>query len=59
MEHTSREEIYSFLNFIREEGTLDIMNAPRYINIRFNIDIKEAETIFLAWLSDPTSAYLS
>jgi hypothetical protein len=49
MESASREQIYNFLNFIREEGTLDIMNAPRYINIRFNIDINVAETIFYEW----------
>ena len=48
-----KQEIFDFLRFLREEGSMNMMHGPRMINIRFGIDLPDAEDLFWQWAENP------
>ncbi len=43
------EEIFKFLNDLREGGTVNMMEAPAHLMREFNCSPEEAKTYFFEW----------
>tara|TARA_B100000029_G_C17609036_1_gene968645 strand:+ start:15287 stop:15469 length:183 start_codon:yes stop_codon:yes gene_type:complete len=46
----ARDEIFNYLDELRELGTCNMMEAPRIISDVFALDIRKAREIFTAWI---------
>lgn len=45
-----REEIFTFLNRLRESGAVNMFGATPYIEENFDLDRKEAKQYLISWM---------
>ena len=48
----TKEEVYSYLNELRESGVTNMFEAASYVQTEFGIDIKEAREWLKNWMND-------
>lgn len=46
----SQEEIYSFLDILRESGVCNMFGAAPYLQEEFNLSRQEARTMLVGWM---------
>ena len=51
-ETREREEVYEYLNLLRESGVTNMFGATPYLQKEFGFNFKEAKTWLLAWMKD-------
>ena len=49
MREDKKKQVFDFLDFLRNEGSINMFESPRLIKIRFGMDISDAEDIFFKW----------
>ncbi len=52
MDEDMKEEVYEYLNDLRESGETNMFGSPPYLQREFGFDKKEATDWFWAWTKD-------
>jgi len=45
-----REEVFAFLDILRQSGVTNMFGAGPYLEQAFDIDRREAKTVLLEWM---------
>lgn len=46
----SEQEVFEYLNKLRESGVTNMLGAGMYLQVEFAIDKKEANTLLAKWM---------
>jgi len=52
LDETMKDDVYTFLNDIRESGETNMFGATPYIQREFGIEKKEARAWLSSWMKD-------
>lgn len=52
MSESERQEIFEYLDELREIGTVNMYGAAPYVQDKFGLSKKEARTILLEWMEN-------
>lgn len=51
---SDNEEMYMYLDYLRESGVTNMFGAGEYLEDEFNITAEEARTVLVHWMEDFT-----
>jgi hypothetical protein len=48
--NVNKQEVFRFLDFLREDGSINMFGAGPYIQESFGVNRNEAKTLLLEWM---------